>query len=124
MKLLTSNLENGILPLDNKTLESLCQKQPKPSPPKDIMLLKEEMETQHSIINESIDANLIRSCCSKTKGGSGPSGMDADGWRRTGHSNQFRQNSDELCHALAKLAKAMHKERFVSSFSGMLFDTT
>ena len=39
MKLLTNNLKNGILPLDNKTLEYLCQEHPTPSPPKYIICL-------------------------------------------------------------------------------------
>ena len=107
MKLLTNNLENGILPLDNKTLESLRQKQTAPSPPKDTMLLIDEIKTPHSIIYENIDASLIKICCSKTKGGSGPSGRDTDGWRRIILSNQFRQYSDDLCHTLAKVARKL-----------------
>ena len=121
MKLLTNNLENGILPLDNKTLESLRQKHPTPSPPQDTMLLNDEIKTPNSIIYENIDANLIKSCCSKTKGGSGPSGMDADGWRRIILSNQFHQNSDDLCHALAKVARKLcTKEDLSASIEAFL----
>ena len=41
----------------------------------------------------------------KTKGGSGPSGMDAEGWRRILTSRSFGDSSTDLCTALANMTK-------------------
>ena len=85
MKLLTNNLKNGILPLDNKTLEYLHQEHPTPSPPKDIMLLIDEIKTPH-FYRRTPDASLIKSNCSKTKGGSGLTAYwNGCGWMEKNH---------------------------------------
>ena len=59
----------------------------------------------HKIKYECIDAEVIRNTALRTRGGSGPSGMDADGWRRILTSNSFGQSSTDLCNALANVAK-------------------
>ena len=41
----------------------------------------------------------------RTRGGSGPSGMDADGWGRILTSNSFGKSSTNICIALANVAK-------------------
>ena len=53
---------------------------------------------------ESLDANCIRQAALKVEGGAGPSGLDADAWRRLCMS--FKSASDDLCHALVGFAKA------------------
>ena len=40
-------------------------------------------------------------------GGSGLSGMDADGWRRILTSNSFGESSTDICIALANVAKKL-----------------
>ena len=40
----------------------------------------------------------------RTKGGSGPSGMDADGWKKIIFSKKFKQSADDFCRALANVA--------------------
>ena len=47
----------------------------------------------------------------KTKGGSGPSGLDADGWRRILVSNSFDNCASELRKAAAKFIKKLCTEQ-------------
>ena len=79
IKLLTNNMESGILPLNNDTLKLLKQKHPKPAKACKDVLLPDEPESVHFVKFETIDGELVRKACMKTRGGSGPSGMDADG---------------------------------------------
>ena len=129
MKLLTNNLKNGILPLDNKTLEYLRQEHPTPSPPKDIMLLIDEIKTPH-IYTRTLTQASSKATAPKQKEVLVLllTGMDVDGWRRIIFSNQFRQNSDDLCHTLLKVARNLCTKEDLSAsmeaFFGMSFDTT
>ena len=59
---------------------------------------------------EGIDVEKIQKAAVKTQDGSGPSGMDADGWQRILKSKQFEKSSIDLCKALPKLLR-----RFVAS---------
>ena len=79
IKVLTSNMQNGILPLNEKTLKQLRQRHPEAT---EETLLPDKPEVIHPIKFEKIDAEMVRKAAIKTKGGAGPSGMDADGWRR------------------------------------------
>ena len=54
---------------------------------------------------ESLDADCIRQAALKVEGGAGPSGLDADAWRRLCMSS--KSASDDLCHALAGFAKCL-----------------
>ena len=47
----------------------------------------------------------------KTKGSSGPSGLDADFWRRIVGSILFGTVSDDLCHSIASMARQLCVER-------------
>ena len=57
----------------------------------------------HPVVFEGITADLIRQCALQTEGAAGPSGVDAMNWRR--FCNAFGQKSNDLCSALAALAK-------------------
>ena len=82
LKLLTSNISKGILPLDDKrdkTLSLLKQKHPTSSELNEEVLLRGEKPSVHPVVFEDIDETMIKDVALKTKGGSGPSGLDADG---------------------------------------------
>ena len=79
---MTSNISNGILPLDDKTLSFLQQKHPASSELNEEVLLRGEKPSVHPAVFEDIDENIVKEVALKTKGGSGPSGLDADGWRK------------------------------------------
>ena len=105
IKLLSNNMENGILPLNDTTLKLLKQKHPRQSEADKHLLFDDIPKSIHKIKYECIDAEVIRNTALRTRGGSGPSGMDADGWRRILTSNSFGQSSTDICIALANVAK-------------------
>lgn len=49
----------------------------------------------------------IRQAAIKTKGSSGPSGMDADGWRRLFTSNYFGSSTTDLCDAFSAVVRKL-----------------
>ena len=79
MKILTDNMKNCILPLTGKTLNHLQLKHPEGKEASQAILLTDTLETIHPIKFESIDVETIEKVAVKTQGGSGPSGMGADG---------------------------------------------
>ena len=56
----------------------------------------------------------------KTRGGSGPSGLDADGWKRILLSKSFGESSSDLCQTLAKVTKKLCTEELSTSLEGFL----
>ena len=79
LKLLRNGMPNGILPLYDKTLNLLKQKhlEPKESSPE--TLLQGPFRPIHPVAYDDIDESLVMRALMLTKGGSGPSGLDADG---------------------------------------------
>ena len=82
LKLLTSNISNGILPLDAKTLTLLKQKHPASSELNEEVSLRREKPSVHPAVFEDIDENMVKEAALETKGSSDPSGLDADGWKK------------------------------------------
>ena len=105
IKLLSNNMENGILPLNDTTLKLLKQKHPRQSEADKHLLFDDIPKSIHKVKYECIDAEVIRNTALRTRGGLGPSGMNADGWRRILTSNSFGQSSTDICIALANVAK-------------------
>ena len=96
MKLLTNNMKNGVLPLNKKTLEQLKQKHPQRRDADPEIMLPDKPEEIHPIKFDSIDAENVRKAALKMRGGAGPSGLDADGWKKIFTSNQFGDSTDDL----------------------------
>ena len=67
-------MSNGILALDGKTLSLLRQKHPPSSELNEEVLLRGDVE--------DVDESMVKDASLKTKGDSGPTGLDADGWRK------------------------------------------
>ena len=61
----------------------------------------------------AIDAESVKKAILKTKGAAGPSGLDADGWKRILTSNQFGNSSNDLCKTFAELIKNTLYNRIV-----------
>ena len=80
-KLLASNISNGVLPLDDKTLIFVKQKHPASSEFNKEVLLIREKPSVHPVVFKDIDESMVKEAALKAKGGSSSSGLDADGWR-------------------------------------------
>ena len=57
----------------------------------------------HPVIFDSIDALAIRQAALRVQGAAGPSGTDAQAWRR--FVTSFGRSSDDLCSAIACVAR-------------------
>jgi len=115
IKVLTNNMKNGILPLNNETLKLLKQKHPKPTKADEGILLTDIPDSIHSVKFESIDEDIVRKAVIKTRGGAGPSSMDADGWRRIVLSKYFGDSSDDFCKALSKVIQKLCTDKSCST---------
>ena len=115
LKLLTDNMDHGILPVNDDTISKLKMKHPQVSAPDPIILLPDEAQNIHPIRYEDITAEKVRKTAINTEGGSGPSGLDADGWRRILASNCFGDSSSDLCRAIASFTKKLCSEKLDAS---------
>ena len=59
-------------------------------------MLSDIPERMHPVQFQVIDAEILRKAVMKTKGGSGPSGLDADGWKQILLSKNFGQSFSDL----------------------------
>ena len=107
IKLLSDNMQNGILPLNDETLKLLKQKHPDRKAPTNDASLSDTPIQIHSVRFEDIDSDMIRQSALKTRGGAGPSGLDRDGWRRILTSNCFGTEPSDLYASLSKLTKIL-----------------
>ena len=120
INLLTETMRNRILPLNNKTLNLLRLKHPDPKDAHVSVMLVDVAERIHPVKFEVIDAEMIRKTVMKTRGGSGPSGLNGDGWKRILLSKNFGESSSDLCQTLAKVTKKLCTEELPTSLEGFL----
>ena len=105
LNLLRNNMENGVLPLNKDTLSKLIQKRPKGKTASQDILLNRLLKNIHPVKFQSVDEEMIRKAVIRTKGGSGPLGMD--GWRRILASNNFGTSISDLRKAFAKVVQKL-----------------
>ena len=88
-------------------MEILRSKHPQAMPVSTEALLDgcSEYKEVHPIVFDQITATSSRSAALRTKGAAGPSGIDAHNWRRL--CTSFKADSNDLCHALALVAKRL-----------------
>ncbi|XP_074605797.1 uncharacterized protein LOC141858854 [Acropora palmata] len=89
-------------------MAQLKEKHPNPQPTKLGSLLfgpidDELPETLYSEIN----GEMVRQAALRTKGAGGPSGIDANGFRRIMASKSFKQSSSRLCETIATMTKIL-----------------
>ena len=114
VKLLTNEMSNGILPLTEKTLSQLEIKHPDNRDASADVLLNGPIKEIDHIVFDAIDKEMVLRAASITKGGSGPSGLDADGWRRILTSNSFGTASSDLRKSVADFIKKLCSKRINS----------
>ena len=104
-------MSNGILPLTEETLSQLEIKHPDNRDASADVLLNGPVKEIHPIVFDAIDEEMVLKAESITKGGSGPSGLDADGWRRMLISNSFGTASSDLRKSIADFIKKLSSKR-------------
>ena len=74
------------------------------SPAQNEVLINGEFPFFDPVIFSVIDESTIAQAALRTRGASGPSGLDADGWRRILVSKNFGRTSTELRKSIAEMA--------------------
>ena len=100
INLLKKNMRNRILLLNNKTLNLLSVKHPNQKDAHDSVMLSDIPKRADPAKFEVIEPEKIRKAAMKARGGSGPSGLDADGWKRSLLSKNFHELSSDFCQTL------------------------
>ena len=106
LRALEAKQSGGVLPINQRTIKMLEEKHPQPSRSEGLRL-QGIQETPNSVIYEMITGELVRKKSLQTHGSAGPSGLDAKGWRRLLSSTYCGSAADDLCSALAALAKKL-----------------
>ena len=95
-------MEGGVLPLDEETVSLLKTKHPESQPCSDEAIVDFSAPPVHPVVFESINADSVKIASINTRGGAGPSGVDADGWRHILVSRNFGMVSEDLRNDLAQ----------------------
>ena len=85
----------------------LEQKHPEAKEAIDEVLLTEPLQRIHPIVYDVIGEDMVLKAATVTKGGSGPSGLDGDGWRRILCSTAFGTTNTDLRKAVAEMIKKL-----------------
>ena len=112
IRVLSDEHKGGVLaPTDlidgRPVLEILRDKRPEGQPFEPNCIQRQHPSTlpYHPAVFDKISAILVRKHAVKTHGGAGPSGLDANEWRRL--FSAFGQTSTKLCKIVAKFAKRL-----------------
>jgi hypothetical protein len=89
-------------------MTQLKQKHPEPQPAKlgSVLFGPLNDEIPESIYSE-INGEMVRQAALRTKRSGGPSGVDANGFRRMLACKSFKQSSTRLCEAIARMTKTL-----------------
>ena len=117
LKILTENMSNEILPLNDKTLKMLKQKHPEANEPPQEVLLQGPTWPVHPVVYDDMDESLILKAAMLTRHGFGSSGLDADGWRKILILCSFGTASSDLRKIFALFVKRLCLEEIKNAES-------
>ena len=103
----TAESRGNVLPLSPDTIEKLKQKHPTASEAHESVMMNGPVPFVDPVLYQSIDAKMIMNASLKTKGASGPSGFDAESWRRILVSKNFGNAGHLLRETVAAFARKM-----------------
>ncbi|XP_074616679.1 uncharacterized protein LOC141876075 [Acropora palmata] len=108
LRFLSETTSGGVLSLTDEVTSQLKQKHPNPQSAKLGSLLFGPIDDQYpdSVYTE-VNGEMVRQAALRTKGAGGPSGVDANGFRRILASKSFKQSSTRLCEAIAIMTRTL-----------------
>ena len=110
LRYLGENECGGVLPLTVDVMGQLKDKHPEAQEAKLGSLLFGPVEEVHDSLYQQIDGDMIREAALRTKGSGGPSGVDANGFKRILACKSFKKSSANLCDAIAKMARRLNTD--------------
>jgi hypothetical protein len=93
--------------LTEETMKALADLHPAAKPAAESTLKEGELPYFDPVIFSNIDEQSIAKAAMKTRGAAGPSGLDADGWRRILISKNYGNIGKDLRSAIAKLTQKL-----------------
>ena len=110
LRYLSEQDSGGILPPTDDVMIQLQDKHPSAQKAQLGSLVFGQIEDILHVIYHQINGKMIKEAALKTKGSGGPSGIDANGFRRMLASKSFKKSSASLCDAIAMLPKGLCTE--------------
>ena len=110
LRYLSDDQGGGILPLSDDVMEQLKEKHPEPQGFQLGSLLFGPIEDVPDILYYEINGDVVRDAALRTNGSGGPSGIDANGFRRILTCKSFKRSGTELCGAIASMTKRLCTE--------------
>eukprot|EP00794_Sanderia_malayensis_P014696 gene14696-biopygen11793 len=105
LNLLDQSTRGGVLPLSNDTILELQKKHPQAADIDESVLLQGPIPFVDPVFFENLDDSIILKAAMQTRDSSGPSGLDAEGWRRILVSKSFGNIVQNLRNSLASFAR-------------------
>ena len=108
LKVLQKSSELGIADLSPATVNQLQNLHPNGEEAnEEILIMRESEPFFDDIIFRNIDENAIAKAAMKTRGAAGPSGLDAEGWRRILISKNYGSDGKALRTAIARMTQVI-----------------
>ena len=105
LRILDKAASLGIAQLTDETLKALSDLHPAAQEAEDVALIEGELPYFDPILFTNIDEQSIAKAALRTRGAAGPSGLDAEGWRRILVSKNYGVTGKDLRTALAKMTQ-------------------
>ena len=100
----------GVLLLSDDVMAQLRENHPSPQEARLGSLLFGTVHDVPDSIYQHINGEMVRDAALRTKGSGGPSGVDANGFRRILASKSFKKSGTDLCVAIAAMARRLCTE--------------
>ena len=110
LRYLSEQDSGGILPPTDDVMIQLQDKHPSAQKAQLRSLVFGPIEDIPHVIYHQINGEMIKEAALKTKGSGGPSGIDANGFRRILASKSSKKSSASLCDTITMLAKRLCTE--------------
>ena len=110
VRYLSDDQGGGILPFSDDVMEQLKEKHPEPEGLQLECLLFGPVEDIPDTQYHEINGDMVRDAPLRTKDSGGPSGIDANGFRRIRSCKSFKRSGTELCEAIASMTKRLCTE--------------
>ena len=107
LRLLDKAASLGVAELTDETMKALANLHPAAKPANEQILKTGELPYFDPVIFTNINEQSIAKAANKTRGAAGPSGLDAEGWRRILISRNYGLTGKELRTALAKMTQTL-----------------
>ena len=97
----------GVLNLTDEVLSDLKSLHPDAKHAPESILMDGELPWFDPVMFTNIDESSIAKAALKSRGAAGPSGLDADGWRRMLVSKNFGKAGKDLRTSIAKMTQQL-----------------